>query len=169
MDISRLGDQNKHIEQHRFQSDLNPVEKSNAASSAADTPDSVQFTPSRNDRIDLSNGSFNKEIDFAQKVYSNLNAQGADNVRRARANIQNGNYDLNNPQVADKVVKGLAGDITGNSATASGAVSSSSSSEEASESAAGQNRLEEIREKVRNNQDVLNTVAQRIYKSISKI
>ena len=165
MDISRLGDQNKHIEQHRFQSDVNPVGKTNAMAST-DAPDSVQFTPSRNDSIELSSGSFNKEIDFAQKVYSNLNAQSTDTVRKAKSNIQNGSYDLSNPKVADKVVNGLAGDITGSSASGTGAASSS---EEAGETAANQSKLEEIREKVKNNQDVLNTVAQRLYKSISKI
>ena len=165
MDISRLGDQNKHIEQHRFQSDLNPVNKTNATASS-DAPDSVQFTPSRNDSIELSSGSFNKEIDFAQKVYSNLNVQSADSVRKAKSNIQNGSYDLSNPKVADKVINGLANDITGSSASGTSSVSSS---EEAGETAANQSKLEEIREKVRNNQDVLNTVAQRLYKSISKI
>lgn len=165
MDISRLGDQNKHIEQHRFQSDLNPVDKSNVASST-DAPDSVQFTPSRNDSIELSKGAFNKEIDFAQKVYSKLNTQGTEHVKQARANVQNGVYDLNNPKIADKVVKGLTGDLTGQSAAGTG---KTNSGEEANEPAIGQSRLEEIREKVKNNQDVLNTVAQRLYKSISKI
>ncbi len=166
MDISRLGDQNKHIEQHRLQSDLNAVGKTNTSSASTDAPDSVQFTPSRNDSIELSNGSFNKEIDFAQKVYSNLSTQSTDRVKQARANIQNGAYDLNNPKVADKVIKGLVGDITGKSAFGAGATNSS---EEASESAANQNFLEEVRDKVKNNQDVLDTIARRIYKSISKI
>lgn len=164
MDISRLGDQNKHIEQHVFQSDMNPVDKTNTSSTEA--PDSVQFTPSRNDSVELSKGTFNKEIDFAREVYSKLNTQGTDTVKQAKANVKNGVYDLNNPKVAAKVVSGLAGDMTGQPASGTNATSSA---DESNEPAAGQSRLEEIREKVKNNQDVLNTVAGRLYNSISKI
>jgi len=166
MDISRLGDQNKHIEQHKFQSDINPTDKANASSAATDAPDSIQFTPSRNDSIELSSSTFKKEIDFAQKVYSNINTQSSDRVRQARANIKNGAYDLSNPKVADKIIKGLAGDITGKAVSDANGVTSS---EEASEPAANQHIPEEVREKVRNNQDVLDTIARRLYKSISKI
>ncbi len=148
MDISRLGEHNRHIEQHKFQAEIKPIDNY-SDTPPSDAPDSVKFTPSHNDKVELSGKSSKQETDIARKIYDKLDAQSQDNVHRARANIKNGVYNLSNPEVTHKIVQGISGQEESTPVT--------------------QSRLDEIRNKVKNNQDVLNTISHRLYSSLRNL
>lgn len=145
---------------------LNNTDKSQKSAQGSNTEDvsSSSLSKSRSptsesDKLQLTNLSSSNEVRFAKTVLQNLKSLSFEELSEVRDKIQKGEF--NTPEVTEKVSKEVAGQITflESAANTENSLASSISDVKA-------NLSNDVKEKLINNEEVLNNISSRLLDSL---